>query len=409
MHILELYGSGKVGVDAGASASTVVHELANQFSKMGHQVTVADVKSSEPRTALKADVEVVEVDVTSPIFKKRTSGGAIEWLSRRILPPEYAHMLSLLLGHHRFMRSVVSKLSFDDFEIIHTHHGLQAIFLKSRYRKSYIYTNHWCYSPRDISLDARIERKVINGAIAAVGPGSYLKSFAPEGNISIIPHGIDIEKWIPLDQATCRRNIGDADDDFIIVFVGLVAAVKGVHYLIDAIRELRGCCGRLKAYVIGSTGSINHDVAITTYARNLMEQSKNLPIRFCGFINNMSERFRQYLSAADVFVLPSENEAQGLVVLEALSMGKPVIVSNVGGLGEMVAKEVGYVFEKGDVQELTTIIRYLYDNSHELDWLKRNCRRYIEKNYTWKVIASRYIDLFEKCVSIKKCDACFCR
>ena len=398
MKILELYGSGKVGVDAGASASTVVHELANQFVRMGHQVTVADVKSKEPRLALDQNIEVIEVDVPSPIFDRPMPQGIIWWLLKKIVPANYHHYFSSLLGHYKFIKEIIPKLSLENYDVIHMHHGQQAIFVYLIYRKSYIYTNHWCYSPDDNSFYARIEKKIINSAIAAVGPGSYLKQFAPQANITIIPHGININDWIPLDSKKCRKINGDTFDDFIVIFVGMVAQVKGVHHLINAIQELSADLNRLKVYIIGSLGGAVNKTIASKYTQELMDQSKDLPVIFLGFMNNKSNEYRNYISAADIFVLPSENEAQGLVVLEALSMGKPVIVSNVGGLGEMVVKEVGYTFEKGNVSELARIIRHLYHNPKEVEHLSQNCRKYIERNFTWETIATRYLDLFESCI-----------
>jgi glycosyltransferase involved in cell wall biosynthesis len=397
---LEILGSGRIGIDNGASASTVVCELSNQFVRLGHNVTVADVRTEKERTNLDARVKVVEVDIPSPIHPTQPAiTGIWAWLARKVIPTKHYPYLSSMFGHYKFVRAVANNLAFDDFDIIHLHHGQQAIFVQKRYRKSYIYTGHWCYSADDRSLDARIEKMIINGARKAVGLGSYLKLFAPDADVQVIPNGIELHKWIPLDQMECREAIGESNDSFVVVFVGYIGAVKGVHILLEAIKNLYPEAKRLKAYIIGPTGQNADKESISHYSQTLMNDAKNLPIEFLGFLNNMSLEFRQYLSAADVFVLPSLNEALGLVVLEALAMGKPVIASDIGGLGEVIREDVGYVVKPGDVDNLTATIRYLYNNPKEVDRLKSNCRRFVEQNYTWSLIARRYIDLFKSCIA----------
>lgn len=400
LNILEILGSGRIGVDSGASASSVVCELSNQFVRLGHNVTVADVRTEKERTNLDERVKVVEVDIPSPIHPTQPSvTGIWAWLARKIIPAKHYPYLSGMFGHYKFVRAVADELAFDDFDIIHLHHGQQAIFVLKRYRKSYIYTNHWCYSADDRSLDARIEKRIINGARKAVGLGSYLKLFAPDADVEVIPHGIELHKWIPLDQKDCREAIGESNDSFVIVFVGYVGPVKGVHLLVEAIKRLYPDLNRLKAYIIGPTGPNAETESISSYVQTLMNNAINLPVEFLGFLDNTSKQFRQYLSAADVFVLPSLNEAQGLVVLEALAMGKPVIASDVGGLGEMIGKDIGYTVTPGDIDNLAATIRYLCNNPREVDRLKSNCRSFVEHNYTWSSIAKRYIDLFERCTA----------
>lgn len=400
MKILEILGSGQIGLGDGASSSHDVCELSNEFTRFGHQVTVADVMTEKKRTNLDPKVKVVEVDVQSPIYPTQPAiTGVPAWIARKLIPAKHYPYLTGLYGHYKFMRAIAAKLSFDDFDIIHVHHGQQAFFLLKRYRKSYIYSNHWCYNEGERGLDARIERMIINGARKAVGLGSYLKSFAPDGDVEVIPNGIELQKWIPLDQMECREALGESKDAFVIVFVGYIGAIKGVHVLVEAIKNLYPDLNRLKAYIIGPTGLKGKKESISSYAQTLMNDAKDLPIQFLGFINNSSLEFRQYLSAADVFVLPSLNEAQPLAVLEALVMGVPVIASNVGGLGDMMSDEVGHVVQPGDVEGLQDKIRRLYDYPEEVERLRGNCRNYIERSYTWSSTAQRYIELFNRCLT----------
>jgi glycosyltransferase involved in cell wall biosynthesis len=308
--------------------------------------------------------------------------------------------LSGLFAHYRFVGEVASKLRLNDYDIIHVHHGQHAIFLLKLYRKPYVYTNHWQYSPGDNNLDARIERIVIRGAKTAVGLGSYLKLFEPMANHAIIPLGIDTQKWKPLERKECRDALGISEKEFIITFVGSVIPRKGVEVLLKAFKSLSGQSYSQRLYIIGNLSDNKFSGNVGNYARKLMEQAKDSPVYFTGLMDNNSIDFRRHLSAADVFVLPSRSEAQGRVVLEALSMGIPVIASEVGGLGEMINKEIGYTFRPGDHEELTKILQHLCNDSRQLKILQKNCRSYVEKRYSWKSIAMRYIDVFRKNINV---------
>jgi glycogen(starch) synthase len=130
-----------------------------------------------------------------------------------------------------------------------------------------------------------------------------------------------------------------------------------------------------------------------------MAESKGLPIFLLGFMDNMSLEFRRYLSASDVFILPSRSEAQPLAALEALAMGLPVVASTVGGLGELVTPQIGFTFEPGDAAALAGIISRLRGDSILLSDLQANARPYVVANYSWEKIAAKYINLFQRCQS----------
>ena len=201
-------------------------------------------------------MKVFEANVPSPRDTDIKNPGILNKLVRKILSFFHLHRhyryLCGLFAHYKYVREVASKLRLDDYDIIHVQHGQHAIFLLKIYRKPYVYTNHWQYSPNDKDLDARIERMVIRGARTAVGVGRYLKLFEPLANHVIIPHGIDPEKWQPLGRKECRDILGISEKDFIIIFVGSVDYRKGVDILLKAIRSLTPQLEHLRVYIIGN-------------------------------------------------------------------------------------------------------------------------------------------------------------
>ncbi|MGI9304297.1 MAG: glycosyltransferase, partial [Gammaproteobacteria bacterium] len=158
---------------------------------------------------------------------------------------------------------------------------------------------------------------------------------------------------------------------------------------------LQGKPGGLRVRVIGSLGgSFNRRDHVTPYAESLLSRAKGLPIEFLGFINNRSDEFKLNVAAADIMVAPSLVEPQGLVVLEALAMGKPVIGSDTGGISEMITGEVGLLFPPADSAALARSIQVLRHDRSRLRALEANCRRYVEANFSWRQAAQSYLRVF---------------
>ncbi len=205
-----------------------------------------------------------------------------------------------------------------------------------------------------------------------------------------------LKKWKPIERKIARKYLGYDENDFIVLFVGRVLPIKGVDILINAIRHLGSNLGNLSAIIIGSLGSsFEHRNEINPYAQNLIKESKGLPIAFKGFISNRSNKFRNFLSAADLLVLPSLFEPQGNVILEAMAMGVPVIASALGGTQDMISDKVGRLFMPGDYVKLSTLLNHFYYKRDELKDMSKNCRDYVKQKFTWDICADKHINAFE--------------
>jgi D-inositol-3-phosphate glycosyltransferase len=400
MKILELSMSGTVGSDNMGPVSDIICALSNEFAKQKQDVTLADSANAIMRNQLRVDIRVLSIKSPTLTTFVSASDGPIKTVFKR------------LWCSYSFLRGVASKIQFSDFDIVHAHNPMIAFLLHWRYRVPYIYTAHsphWCieivegdqpikrrqYVKR---LFARMEKSAISHSRMTIAFGNYLKCCVPTANIEIIPSGVYPDHWIEVDRQVARNCIDLSAEDFVLVFIGRINPVKGLDVLIDAIRLVNPRISCLKVMIVGSfSGSFSERGYVTPYARNMMDRAKDLPVSFIGFLDNSSEQFRNYISSANAIVVPSREEPQGLVVLESLAMGRPVIASCTGGIPEMIEGSIGFLFPPGDVEALADCIEKL---SHlpkdKVIEMQRSCRAHVEKHFSWPLVARRYIDAFKR-------------
>jgi D-inositol-3-phosphate glycosyltransferase len=397
MNILEIAGSGTIGTSEMGPVSTDICELSNHFVQLGHEVTVADSYSQLERKHLVDGVKLVEIDaVPRATFRTKFSN-------------KYERAVQMWWNEYIFIKGLIEQLHTKDYDVVHIHEWIPALILRTLFRIDYVYTSHtpiWCLKHLEVrgsqhstcrtnKLRVANERRVIEDSVLTIALGGYLKLCVPRANIAVVPNGVDIDTFCPADKALARMELGFEHTDFIAVCVARVNPVKGLDVLVEAVRELRSAIPNLKVEVIGSLGtSFNERDSVSTYAKSLIDRAKNLPINFAGFISNQSPMFRNYISSADVFILPSRYEPQGKVVLEALAMGKPVIGSAAGGIPDMLNERVGFVFPPGDSRALADTIRECYEKLPLISG--ESCREHVRNNFTWRRVAERHLDSFSR-------------
>lgn len=155
---------------------------------------------------------------------------------------------------------------------------------------------------------------------------------------------------------------------FTILFVGTISRKKGVHLLLQAFRELN--LPGTTLVLVGSPGD----------GKDLLE---GLPqnIVHKPFVNH--EQLALIYQQADIFVFPSFLDSWGMVVIEAMACGTPVIVSENTGAREVVEKGAGFVIPVGDVEEIKKKIILLYKDRSTVEKLGRQAHE-LAQQYTWE-------------------------
>ena len=213
-------------------------------------------------------------------------------------------------------------------------------------------------------------------------PSAYAKTtFIDRGfddsKIFILPYGVD------LDQFHTDREKRNSGDKFRVIFVGQLIPRKGVHYLIEAFVKLD--LPNSELVIIGSgDGSIN----------KIIEKYRcNSTIKFIPHMPKV-ELYRYYENS-DVLVLPSLSDSFGLVVLEAMACGLPVIVTeNVGSKELVVDRQTGFVVPIRNEEALMEKVLFLYNNKQLSNDMSSMVLEKV-KEYSWDKYTDRLIHIYE--------------
>jgi D-inositol-3-phosphate glycosyltransferase len=211
---------------------------------------------------------------------------------------------------------------------------------------------------------------------------------SPE-KIGVVPCGVNRELFKPADKKTVRQKL-NLDDDKILLFVGRIDPLKGVEQLLEAVSYLKDN-STLRLVIIG--GDDDDDDAVTW----LKEVTKKLDltdrVTFHGLVKH--NELPLYYNAADVTVVPSYYESFGLVALESLACGTPVVATDVGDMSNIIIQgETGYVVPENDPGELADKIGIILSKSGNSE--SALAIRESIKRYDWANIADAITREFYK-------------
>jgi D-inositol-3-phosphate glycosyltransferase len=238
-----------------------------------------------------------------------------------------------------------------------------------------------------------IANRVIAATPAEVEQLTSLYTIDP-ARITVIPPGVDTSHFYPIPQDEAKAVIGVPQDARMILFVGRIEPLKGVDTLIRAIAVMREDCQKdLCSYHLAIIGGEPDDEPDTTDSE--MKRLKVLchdldldeVVVFLGKRDQTTLPY--YYSAGEVLVMPSYYESFGMVALEAMACGTPVIASHTGGLAYLVKNGVnGFSVSSGNVIELANRLAQLIINPTLREKIGNQAAESAKK-YSWESITQR--------------------
>jgi len=327
------------------------------------------------------------------------------------------HRVLIELGHpnfitwtlifNHFMEKKVAALGREvNFDVIHIHDWLTApagIASKHFLNKPLIATVHsteigrsqGLHNPDSFLIDG-IEWWMTYEAKQVIVCSNSVKSelenhfHLPPEKITVIPNGVDIFNFdLNVNREDVKRRYGVRPDERIILFVGRLVPQKGVDTLIRAVPHIIRQHRDVRILISGDGWSKGYleELARSTGFREY--------IKFLGFIPD--SELAKLMASADVLVIPSIYEPFGIVALEGMAAGVPVVATNVGGLAEIIEHDrTGVLVYPGNPESIAWGVNRVLSDREYSNWLVQNARRKVQEAYSWDVIAERTLRVYER-------------
>ena len=223
---------------------------------------------------------------------------------------------------------------------------------------------------------------------------------ADKRKITIIPPGVDTSHFYPIPEDEARQYVGVDPDNKLILFVGRIEPLKGLDTLIKAISCHRTAnLGQVTLMIIGGDPDVSPQEMSTEMAR-IQQLCDDLCMgRMVVFLGKRAQdTLPYYYSAADVLVMPSHYESFGMVALEAMACGTPVIASQVGGLAFLVKDgETGYHVPDQDPEALCSKLLAILSDPQQRERMGLRAAEYA-RDYAWANIAAQIVDVYKRLV-----------
>jgi len=314
----------------------------------------------------------------------------------------------VLMFNHFLTKRMADVASTVDFDVMHVHDWLAAfsgISFKHYLKKPTVLTVHstevgrsqGLHSPDSFSING-IEWWAMYEANRVIVCSQSMKNEIcdhfnlPKDKVDVIPNAIDATKYqIPVDREAVRQRYGVGWGEKLILCVGRLVPQKGIEYFIQAIPAIAKRYPEAKFVIVGEG-----------WSRDILEaeakaSGENRKIQFTGFASD--REVIELMTSADALVVPSVYEPFGIVALEGMATGVPVVASKVGGLSEVIEHDrTGiFVYPKNPESIAWGIDRVLSDPDHA-KWLIENAKEKLHKAYSWEAVAMKTVDVYRKVV-----------
>lgn len=377
---------GELGTKDTGGMSVYIRELARELGSRGYWVDIytrVDASQKNQIAELYENVRLIQL---------------------RVGNKRHMHKLALypyLVDFFRELEQFKASESFD-YHLIHSHYWLSGrvgTWAQERWNVPHVFMfhtigavkNNTVGSEKEPGLRTATEKHLARHCdrilVATDKERDHLMQHygaCPE-TIAVVPCGVNLDLFRPLNKTRARQQLGFTQDESIVLFVGRFAPLKGIDRLLEAAAYLQHH-QRLRLVIVGGDGQR------TPETQNLQRLSRRLGIQdsvtFVGRIEQ--DRLPPYYSAADVLVVPSYYESFGLVALESLASGTPVVATKVGAMESILQDgKTGHVVSNGSPILLANGIEAFISRSLPVsaDAIRASVLR-----FSWENVAATMID-----------------
>ena len=367
----------------------VVHDLSKRLIKDGHDVTVVTYRDGDtPYFENDKGVKVYRVDN----YMIRPNN-FIDWIMQ--------------LNFNMLAKSSEIIEKEGKFDVIHAHDWLvanAAKALKHAYDIPLVSTIHATESGRNSGIHDDTQRYINDTewmltyeSTEVIVNSNFMKGHIqglfglPFEKINVIPNGINLTNFNGIERDYNFRRKYAMDNEKIILFMGRLVYEKGIQHLISAMPKILNGYNDAKLIIAGKGGMTDE---LKAQAEALGISNK---VYFTGYLN--AKQVQKMYKCADVAVFPSTYEPFGIVALEAMLAGVPTVVSDVGGLDEIVEHGVtGMKSYAGNSNSIAdSILALLYD--HQLAAkVSKNAKAKVKELYNWNKIAQDTHFTYQKAI-----------
>jgi glycosyltransferase involved in cell wall biosynthesis len=205
----------------------------------------------------------------------------------------------------------------------------------------------------------------------------------PKGRCETLFLGVDQSRFIPSVEPKKEKNI---------VFIGRITKEKGFFDLLSALKQVKSKISDVTLTVVGedrTQGEFLKQIALL-----------NLEDSVCALGALPNQAIPDIFRKASLFCLPSYGEGTPVSIMEAMSCGLPVIATRVGGIPDIVMhNQTGLLIDKGNIQELTEAIQFLFWNPVELNRMGNNARAFADEHFDGEKCTDRLVKLYEELIA----------
>lgn len=361
--------------------STSIQTFGRDLAAMGHEVDLlAPEYPHRPRDHEAAIERIPSHYLFFDPEDRMMSSRAIQRMIPRLAERKYdlIHIQTPFVAHYSGIR-LGKALDVPLVETYHTHF--------EEYLYHYL---PWLPARWLRSAARRFTRRQCNQVDAVVVPSSpvheTLLAYGVQKPIRIIPTGLDIHRFAGGDGARFRREQGIAPQRPVLVHVGRVAHEKNIDFLLHALQRVRAAQPDVLLMIVGEGPARRH---LEQMSRGLGLEGNVL---FLGYLDRERELLDCY-RAGDVFVFASRTETQGLVLLESMALGVPVVSLAEMGTRDILAPGRGALVARDDPEDFAAKVLHLLQDPELREAMAADARDYV-KTWSAPALAQRMLDLY---------------